>query len=234
MEDSYHELDFNVTHRTGAHAQYVDGDHIRLVNLGPIALFNNYKLTSSSGKKIEEIDNALVICSMHKLISSSRDSNDLTIGFHRSNAVRGRELANIESTEGNFHVRIYLKDLFGFAEHQDNCSYGLGNKLTLQRKSDNQVLNHPAQANDAANLALAGRGIIDDISWYVPHYTPSITNQKLMLSNIASKTPTDMTYIKRSSYVKDVTSENKWTFGLGVGDGIDILIYVLVGFMQRD
>ena len=43
-----------------------------------------------------------------------------------------------------------------------------------------------------------------------------------------------MTYIKRSSFMKDVTAENNWTFVLGVGDGIVIPIYVIVGFMQRD
>ena len=34
--------------------------------------------------------------------------------------------------------------------------------------------------------------------------------------------------------MKDVTTENNLTFELGVGDGIDIPIYVIVGFMQRD
>ena len=51
-KDSYLELDFNVTHRGGAHARYVDNNHIGLVNLGPIALFNNNRLTSSNGKEI--------------------------------------------------------------------------------------------------------------------------------------------------------------------------------------
>ena len=94
MKESYLELDFKVTHRAGAHARYVDSDHIRLVNLGPIALFIEHRLTSSSGKKIEEVDNAHVICLLNKLISSSRDSDDLSIIFHRSNGVRERELTN--------------------------------------------------------------------------------------------------------------------------------------------
>ena len=34
--------------------------------------------------------------------------------------------------------------------------------------------------------------------------------------------------------MKDVTTENNWTFDLDVGDGIDIPIYVIVGFMQRN
>ena len=51
MNDSYLELDFNVTHRAGGHAPYAFGDHITFVNLGPIALFNKYRLRSSCGKK---------------------------------------------------------------------------------------------------------------------------------------------------------------------------------------
>ena len=78
LKDSYLDLDFSVTHRAGAHDRYFDNDHIRLVNLGPIALFNKYTLARSSGKEIEEIDNAHVIFLMHKLISSSRDGDNLS------------------------------------------------------------------------------------------------------------------------------------------------------------
>ena len=88
LRDSYLELYFNGTHRTGAHAHYENIDHKRLENLGPIALFSKYGLISSSGKEIEKIDNAHVICLMHKVLSSSRDSDDLSIGFHISNGVR--------------------------------------------------------------------------------------------------------------------------------------------------
>ena len=110
----------------------------------------------------------------------------------------------------------------------------MGCILTLQRKSDNHVVFHQTQANDAANVVLAERVIIDKISWYVPYYTPSISNQKRMLSNIASKTPTVVTYVKRSSDMEDVTTEKIWIFELSVGDGIDVSIYVIVGFMHRD
>ena len=45
LKDSYLKLEFNKTQRAGAHAQYANGDHQRLVNLGPIVLFNKYRLT---------------------------------------------------------------------------------------------------------------------------------------------------------------------------------------------
>ena len=55
-----------------------------------------------------------------------------------------------------------------------------------------------------------------------------------MLGHFVSKTPTELSYIKKSYYIKDVTTENVWTFELGVEDGVDIPIFVVLGFMQRD
>ena len=153
MKHNYLELDFNVTHKTGAHARHADGGHIRLVNLGPTALFDKYRLTSSNGKEIEEFEKAHVICLMYKLKSSRSDSDDLSKGFHRSIDTRDRELTNDKTTKGNYHVRIFLNNFFGFAEHQDNCSYGLSYKLTLQGNSDNHFLSHRAGTTQADNLA---------------------------------------------------------------------------------
>ena len=91
---------------------------------------------------------------MHKLISNSRDSDELSIDFHRSIEARERELTNKKTTKGNYLFQIYKKDIFGFVEHQYNFTYGFGYKLKLQRSGDNHVLSHLPQANDAANLAL--------------------------------------------------------------------------------
>ena len=55
-----------------------------------------------------------------------------------------------------------------------------------------------------------------------------------MLGHIVSRAATELSYIKRSSYMKDVTTQKIWTFELGVGYGVDKPIYVKVGFMQRD
>ena len=55
-----------------------------------------------------------------------------------------------------------------------------------------------------------------------------------MLGHIVSKSATEWSYIMRSSYMKDVTNENNWSFALGVGYAFDIPMYVIVGFMQRD
>ena len=51
-------------------------------------------------------------------MTSSRDSDDLSICFDRNRDIRKRELTNDKIVKGKYPVRIYLKDVFGFAEHQ--------------------------------------------------------------------------------------------------------------------
>ena len=90
--NSYLDLNFEVIKRAD-NSRYGNGNDIRLINLGPIALFSNFKLTTSSGKHLEDISHAHLVSLMYKLISSSKDSNDLSIGFDTSRNRRRNELA---------------------------------------------------------------------------------------------------------------------------------------------
>ena len=66
--NSFLDLNLVVFHAVNPDNRYADDDDdIRLVNLGPTALFSNYKLTSSNGKLIEEINNANIACLIYKL-----------------------------------------------------------------------------------------------------------------------------------------------------------------------
>ena len=116
--NSYLDLNFDVLHASNNN-RYVDANDIRLVNLGPIALFSNYKLTTSSGKHLEEISHAHIVSLMYKLLTSSKDSDDLSIGFDRNRGRRKNELSNNKTIKGKYHIRIHLKDIFGFSEHQE-------------------------------------------------------------------------------------------------------------------
>ena len=180
--------------------RYIDCDDIRLVNEGPIAFFSNYKLQSSSEKHVEEINHAHIVCLMYKHIPSARNTDDLSIGFDRDRSRRQRELTNDKNIKGNYHVTIRLKDTFGFAEHQEKGTYGLGYKLTLTRNSDNAVLNK----SNAINNAKIKNNSID---WYIPNYTPSLTQEKILLSQIVIKKPTDLRYVERSIFMKEVITQ---------------------------
>ena len=109
--------------------RYVDGDDIRLVNLSPIALFSIYKLASVSGKHLEEISHAHIVSLMYMLLTWSKDSDDFSLGFDRSRDRRKRELTNSKNNKGKYHVTVYLKDFFRFAEHQEVVTYDLSYSL---------------------------------------------------------------------------------------------------------
>ena len=111
--NSYNELNFDVLRAT-TRSRYADTDDMQLFNLGPNALFSNYKLTTSSGKHLENIDHAHIVSLMYKLLSSSRDSDDLSIGFDRSRDRRKRELLIKKTQKGKFHLRSLSKRCFRF------------------------------------------------------------------------------------------------------------------------
>ena len=164
---------------------------------------------------------------MYKLLTSSKGSDDLSIGFDRARNRRQRELTNNKSQKGKYHVRIYLKDVFGFAEYQEKATYGLGYKLTLTRNSDNSVLN---KGNAIKNAKIK----INAIEWYVPHYTPSMQQQSILSKQIINKTHTQIQYPERSIFKKEVNTQNFWTFELGAQEGINIPTWIFVVFQQND
>ena len=164
---------------------------------------------------------------MYKLITSSKDSNDLSIGFDNSRNRRRDELALNKNIKGKYHVKIMLKDVFGFAEHQEKATYGLGYKLTLTRNKDDAVIDKAGGFADA-------RIKIDHIHWYVPHYTPSIQQQSTLSKQILSKTPTEMRYVERSVFMQEVNNQNVCNFEIGSHENMNVPISIIIGFQQRD
>ena len=67
---------------------------------------------------------------MYKLITSARDTDDLSIGFDQDRGRRQRELTNNKTQKGKFHYKIRLKDVFEFSQVQEKRTFGLGYKLT--------------------------------------------------------------------------------------------------------
>ena len=224
--NSYLDLNFEVIKKAD-NSRYANGNDIRLVNLGTIALFSNFKLTTSSGKHLEDISHAHLVSLMYKLISSSKDSNDLSIGFNNSGNRRRDELALNKNIKGKYHLKVMLKDVFGFAEHQEKATYGLGYKLTLTGNKDEAVI-------DKANGMAEARFRIDHIHWYVPHYTPSVQQQSTLSKQILSKTPTELRYVERSVFMKQVNNQNVWNFEPGIQENMNVPIWIIIGFQQQD
>ena len=68
--NSYLDLNFQVIKKTD-NSRYAHGNDIRLINLGPIALLSNYKLSTSSGKHSEDSSHAYIVSSMYMLTTSA-------------------------------------------------------------------------------------------------------------------------------------------------------------------
>ena len=90
--------------------RFNDGDEISLVNFGPIALFSEAKLTTSSGKHLEKVDNLHPICLVYKLPISTQQTSQLMYGFEESTTIRRQELTN-NKTERNLFCENKTKRL---------------------------------------------------------------------------------------------------------------------------
>ena len=223
LQNSYISLEFEVLKNDDT--RYADGDQISLVNFGPVALFSEAKLTTSSGKHLEKVDNLHPISLMYKLLTSNQQTSQLMYGFEESQATRRQELTNNKTEKGTFFVRIKLTDIFGFAD-QEKITYGLGYSLTLKRNNNNDPIIRD-NGVDAAKIN------IKDISWYIPHYIPSMENQQLVMDQILDKDPTELFYIERVVFRKDVNTNNNWTFELG-NSGESTPTFIIVGFQARN
>ena len=80
--NGYLELNFEVIKKND-NSRYANGNDIRLVDTGPIALFSNFKVTTSSAKQLEYIIHAHRESLRYKLLISSNDSDDLSFHFDR-------------------------------------------------------------------------------------------------------------------------------------------------------
>ena len=159
MINSFLDLNFELIH-AATNNRYADGDDIKLVNFGPIASFSKYKLKTSSGKHIEDNSLALFIFLMYKVITSAKNTDNLTIGFDRDCVSRQRKVTKNRNQKGKNHMRIMLKDVFGSAELQRRATYGLGYKLTLTRNTDDSILNKVDATNKAKSKLMMLNGIV--------------------------------------------------------------------------
>ena len=72
------------------------------------------------------------------------------------------------------------------------------------------------------------------IEWYVPHYTPSVPQQAMLSKQFLSKVPTELQHIETSVFMKEVKIQNLWTSELGTQEAINVPIWTIVGFQQKD
>ena len=140
---------------------------------------------------------------------------------------RKEELTVNKNIKSKYHVSIYVRDVSGFAQWQEKGIHGLGYKLTLTRITDNAVLNRDNAVNNAKIKTKS-------IALYIPRFTPSIQQQAMLFKHITSETPTELRNVERSVYIKEVNLQKHWSFEMGTQEGINVPIWIIVGFQRRD
>ena len=85
------------------------------------------KLTTGSGYCLKSIDHPRCVFDVSNF-KIHFSPNELIHGAERSNTIRQAERSNrsaapiFNNFRGKSHLRIYLKEVFVFAEHQDNAT----------------------------------------------------------------------------------------------------------------
>ena len=134
------------------------------------------------------------------MISSAKDTSDPSIGFDHSRNRRRVELINNKNVKSKHYLRIMLYDVFGFAEHREKATSGLGYELTLRRKKDESVIDKGVGIFDA-------RIKIDRIHWYIGQYRSSIPQQIILPLQILIKSTTELRYVERCFFERGKQSE---------------------------
>ena len=143
--NGYLDLNFEVIKKADT-GRYGDGNDIRLVILVPIALSSSLKLTTSSGKHLEDISHTHKVSLMYKLKSTAKDTDNLSLCFDQRRNRRRDDLTSNENIKSKYHLRTEIKGVFGFAQVQEKATYGLGYKKPLTRKEDDAVVDKGASS----------------------------------------------------------------------------------------
>ena len=97
----------------------------------------------------------------------------------------------------------------------------------MARNTENAVLNKDNAINSAKIK-------INAIEWYLPHYTPSLEELNRLMNQITKTTPTHLHYPEKSVFMKEVNTQNFWTFGLDTQEGINVPKWIYVVFQQSE
>ena len=73
------------------------------------------------------------------------------------------------------------------------------------------------------NATAIGKIKINSLDWYVPHYTASLKEQGILMKQIHDKIPTELRYVERSVFMKELNKQNLWSFELGAQEGVMFL-----------
>ena len=218
--------------------RYENADVVTLVNNGMMYLFSDVRFHLAS-YEIEVLQNPGHATTMLGLLkypddfTKSQGLNQLWLpdmgdGSHNIANNRGFELRQeyiIQNStpNGTFSFKIPLKHFLGFCEDYKRILYGMQQRLTLTRTSNDNAI-----FRDGAAV-----GVVDikRIRWFMPHVIPSDA-YRLQLDKIIEKKekiPVGYRMLQCDNSPVPAASTN-FTWRLGVKSSPDIPRFIIVGF----
>ena len=216
---------------------YANADNVALINNAIMYLFNNIKY-QLSGNELESIYNPGQASTMMGLLkypddfSKSVGMNQLwykdtttTANIANNTGFNVRHSYLIESPvpKGTFSFRIPLKHIFGFCEDYDKIVYGMKHTLTLVRKSNDDAIFRD-------NAMAVGKIVLDKVSWFMPHVTPSDTEKYQLYKMIESKVTLPVAYRMRQCESVSVSQSTNFTWRLVAKTAPEKPRYIIIGF----
>ena len=61
-----------------------------------------------------------------------------------------------------------------------------------------------------------------------------MSEQTIMSKQILNKTPTELRFVERSVFMKEVNNQNLWNFEMGSQENMNVPIFIFIGFQQQD
>ena len=213
---------------------------ITLINDGIMYLFSDvrYHLASHEIEVLQNPGHATTILGMLKFpddFSKSQGLNqlwikdtgqgDTEVGGDESNKgfkLRRDYIINMPASRGNFCFKIPLKHFLGFCEDYKKVIYGMQQRLTLTRTSDNDAIFR-------ANGVDVGKVDITRIKWFMPHVIPSDAYRLQLDKIIEKKEKIPVGYRMLQCDSTSITGTN-FAWRLGVKSSPDIPRFIIVGF----
>ena len=221
---------------------YTAADTVTLTNNGLMYLFSDirYHLASHEIEVLQNPGQATTMLGMLKYPDDFTKSQGLNqLWLPDTNIANNEEANKVDNLglkkrhkhfildpvpRGTFSFKIPLKHFLGFFEDYKKVLYGMKQRLTLTRTSDDNAIFRAAAVD-------AGKIHIERIRWFMPHVIPSDAYRLQLDKVIEKKEKIPVGYrMLQCDNTQVPTNQKTFTWRLGVKSSPDIPRFIIVGF----
>ena len=229
--------------RKAGGGDYANADVMTLINNGMMYLFSDirYHLASHEIEVLQNPGQATTMLGMLKYPDDFYKSQGLNqlwfknenkgravidendVNYNNGFFERHKYIIGLSQPKGTFSFKIPLKHFLGFCEDYKKVLYGMQQRLTLTRTSDDNAIYRTGGD--------VGKINIERIRWFMPHVIPSDA-YRLQLDKIIEKKekiPVGYRMLQCDS-TQVPTNQKNFTWRLGVKSSPDIPRFIIVGF----